>query len=63
MAAARAEALHRERYIALSGGRIEQTPLGLVCKYGEPRNKGGTCNFGVDIWNAAKRKAWGVTEY
>ena len=47
--------------IALSGGRIEQTSLGLVCKYGEPRNKGGTCNFGVDVWNAADAKVTNVT--
>ena len=47
--------------IALSGGRIEQTALDLVCKYGPNRDTGGSCNFGVDVFNAADAKVTGVT--
>jgi parallel beta-helix repeat protein len=47
--------------IALSGGRIEQAALDLVCKYGPDRDTGGSCNFGVDVFNAADAKVTGVT--
>ena len=47
--------------IALSGGRIEQTALDLVCKYGPDRDTGGSCNFGVDVFDASDAKVTGVT--
>ncbi len=47
--------------VALAGGRIEQTALDLVCKYGPNRDTGGSCNFGVDVWNAVNAKVTGVT--
>jgi parallel beta-helix repeat protein len=47
--------------IALAGGRIEQTTLDLVCKYGPDRDTGGSCNFGVDVFNAADAKVSDVT--
>ena len=42
--------------IAISGGRIEQTSLDLVCKYGPDRDTGGSCNFGIDVFNGADIK-------
>ena len=47
--------------IALSGGNIEQTALDLVCKYGPDRDSGGSCNFGVDVFQASDAKVTGVT--
>lgn len=47
--------------IALSGGRIEQSSLDLVCKYGPDLDTGGSCNFGVDVFNGADVKVTNVT--
>ena len=47
--------------IALSGGRIEQDALNLECKYGPDRDTGGSCNFGVDVYQGTDVKVINVT--